>query len=1080
MKRLYLFFVICFVCVSTAAADWPTYRHDGNRSGVTAEALAFPLIESWRYQARQSPERAWDDPNPRDFWHNIEDVKPRMTFDRAYHASIVDGRLFFASSADDSVVCLDAKSGQERWMFIAGGPVRLSPTIHDGRVYFGCDDGAVYCLDAASGAMLWRYSAVDQPRTLPGNQRLISPWAVRTGVVVIDDALYFAAGLFPEDGAYLCALDAHSGEERWKQPLAISPQGFMLASSTRLYAPTGGATPAVFDRASGEYLHSLGGSGGAYALLTDERLYYGPGRAGFIDEASSESNDWITSFAGNRILVTATHSFLQTGDRLSAIDRVRYRALTEQQALLAQQQRELAQKVKQLDAVKNPQQVRALQIQMRELKELRSAVEQGLTDCVLWDVACSLTDDLILANDALVAGGDGAVTAFRVSDGKQIWTAPIPGRAYGLAAASGHLFVSTDRGVIHGFGASANQQVDVSPKLLIEDRDASILRSDGAAIVKSLKQKDGYALLLSENFGAWADALRDAPGLHLAGTGRDQARIQLMRKRLVQRGDYGRRTSLHHVESGPLPFTDYLFNLIVCDLKTHMQRDEGLADIMRMLRPHGGVLAVRANAAGDALIQRIKTLSSDFLVDSIDAENGWLFVRRGALPGEGQWTHPLSTPGNTANSGDQRVRGELKVQWFGRPGPNRLIDRHHRGTPPLSLNGTGVLYGDEVLTAFDTYNGTPLWERRVPGTRRVGIPYDAGNLAMSDQAVYLLSKDACRRFSTASGEDLSALTMPQLDAEPRRWGYLAVTDNAVLGSAQEAQAARTQLSRDDVVEQYEEFRPLPLAQYLFALDPVSGELKWTYQNGLIPNISIAADETHVYFVESRNPEALLSNGSRLTLETLLKRNAYLVALEINTGKRVWEQPVDLSDCQHVFYLSAANGVVTIVGSQNRKDENSVWYYVYAHEAANGRQLWKRDHANTRPGLGGDHAEQVHHPVLMDDVIVAEPRAYHIKTGEAYSAPGVEAPWTMSQGRAGCGTISGSAYCVYYRNGNPMIHDLASSAGEQRISSVNRMGCWINVIAAGGVLLMPEASSGCTCNYSIQTSIAFIPAAGPKQ
>jgi len=36
------------------------------------------------------------------------------------------------------------------------------------------------------------------------------------------------------------------------------------------------------------------------------------------------------------------------------------------------------------------------------------------------------------------------------------------------------------------------------------------------------------------------------------------------------------------------------------------------------------------------------------------------------------------------------------------------------------------------------------------------------------------------------------------------------------------------------------------------------------------------------------------------------------------------------------------------------------------------------------------------------------------------------------------------------------------------------GCWINIIPAGGLVLIPEASSGCTCGYPLQTSMAFIP------
>ena len=1074
MKTIIASIFLALLCLAAAADDWPTYQHDFNRSGVSKETLAFPLEPVWFYQARQSPQRAWDDPNPIDYWQRIENVPPRMTFDRAYHASIVDGRLYFASSADDGVVCLDAKSGKELWTYVAGGPVRLSPTIDKGRVYFGCDDGAAYCLNAKTGELLWQYFAEPKQRVLPGNQRLISPWAVRSGVAIFDDTIYFASGLFPEDGAYLCALDAASGEERWKQALGISPQGFILASSTRLYVPTGRSTPAVFNREDGAYLHSLGGSGGAYALLTDDRLYYGPGRAGNIDESSSESRDWITSFAGKRIIVTASHSYLQTDDRLSALDRIRYRELNAQKDLLHQQQQKFAAEVKRLDAEKDSARLDELQTQIRKLKTAMSDVERGIEKCVLWDVSCRETDDLILANDALIAGGDGMVAAYRGSDGKRIWKAEIQGRAYGLSVSDGQLVVSTDQGGLYAFGAlNGRAMKNVSPSLKTRESYDASYNADAQAMIDFLKRDKGYALVLSESVSQWADAFQFAPNLHLAGIIRDEEQAQNIRTEFYRRGDYGKRVSFHHVVSGPLPFTDYVFNLIVCDMPSVVKYDEGLQDILRMLRPHGG-LALKKKIVDRAFVERIQSLSSDFIIDETIDDPGWLLVRRGGLPGEGQWTHPFSNLGNSANSGDQRIRGPMQVQWFGRPGPNRLIDRHHRSTPPLSLNGTSLLYGNEVLTAFDSYNGTMLWERSVPDTLRVGIPYDAGNLAMSDAAAYLLSKDECLRFNTQTGNELPTLSAPQLGKTHLHWGYLAVDNGLAFGSAQEPGAARERLSRDDVVEQYNEFRPLPLSQYLFALDDKTAETQWTYQGGLIPNVSIASDGDSLYFVECRNPEALLSNHSRLNLETLLKRDAYLVAIDAKTGALEWETRVDLTDCRHVFYLSVAEGVITVVGSGNRKDKNAVWYYVYAFDAANGELLWKRDHANSRPGIGGDHAEQVHHPVLMDNVIVAEPRAYDLKTGEPYSPPGGEQPWVMSSVRGGCGTISGSSYCVYYRNSNPMINDLSSNEGEQRISSASRTGCWINMIAAGGVLLMPEASSGCTCNYSIQTSIAFIP------
>ena len=75
-----------------------------------------------------------------------------------------------------------------------------------------------------------------RPVLIPGNGRLMSPWPVRTGVVVRDDRAYFCTGLFPSEGAWLCAVGARSGREAFRVPLdGTHPQGYMLASQARLY-----------------------------------------------------------------------------------------------------------------------------------------------------------------------------------------------------------------------------------------------------------------------------------------------------------------------------------------------------------------------------------------------------------------------------------------------------------------------------------------------------------------------------------------------------------------------------------------------------------------------------------------------------------------------------------------------------------------------------------------------------------------------------------------------------------------------------------------------------------------------------
>ena len=76
-------------------------------------------------------------------------------------------------------------------------------------------------------------------------------------------------------------------------------------------------------------------------------------------------------------------------------------------------------------------------------------------------------------------------------------------------------------------------------------------------------------------------------------------------------------------------------------------------------------------------------------------------------------------------------------------------------------------------------------------------------------------------------------------------------------------------------------------------------------------------------------------------------------------------------------------------------------------------------------------------------------------------------------RRGCGNISASASTFFFRQSTATMYDIASGSYSP-VTQITRPGCWINMIPASGLLLIPEGSSGCTCNYPIQTSMAFAP------
>lgn len=455
---------LVFSASPALAEDWPTHRHDLARSGVTAEKLKPPLVSAWTYTSRHRPQPAWHGPARRDGWHKTENLKPRVIFDWAFHVIAVGGRVYFGSSADDKVVCLDDKTGKEVWTAFTDGPIRLAPTVANGRVYVGSDDGNVYCLNAETGKRLWRCKASPVDYRVAGNERIMSVWPVRSGVAVDGNIAYFCSGLFAFEGAYVCAADATSGKLLWSRKTTVScPQGYILVSPERLYLPMGGGPPGVFSRKDGRLLYLLGSSGGAFAVLAGDDLLSGPGKTGTMEAYKGGRTDQVASFAGNTIVVKGTMSYLHTDTELSALDRGRYLNLSDERNTLRRRIDALKKRLKdhaekQKKAGTQPAEGQAdptkeITAKIRKLESEIADIERELPKCVGWKRPCKYPYSLILAGEVLYAGGTNEVAAFDAKDGKTLWTHKVSGRALDLAVAGGLLVVSTDEGVIHGFKA---------------------------------------------------------------------------------------------------------------------------------------------------------------------------------------------------------------------------------------------------------------------------------------------------------------------------------------------------------------------------------------------------------------------------------------------------------------------------------------------------------------------------------------------------------------------------------------------------------------------------------------------------
>ncbi|MBN2311345.1 MAG: PQQ-binding-like beta-propeller repeat protein [Candidatus Hydrogenedentes bacterium] len=396
------------LCAALAAAayadDWPTYRHDNRRSGVSADALKpAGLAEKWVYEAPAPPQPAWHGPAKWDPYAGIKGLRSMRNYDPVFYVSVAGSALFFGSSVEDAAYCLDAATGAIRWLHGVDGPVRIVPTCVDGRVYFGADDGFAYCLDAKDGDEIWRFSPTGPSRLVPNNGKTISRWPCRTGVLVDGGTAYFGMGLLPWHESYLCAVDAATGATegpgRYCTTLPEATlEGAMLASPAKLYAPQGRSAPMVFNRSDGAYLGGVEGGGGVFALLTpDHQFAHGPGnKAGWITVSNAETRDKLASYdGGNCMVVLDARAYVLKNAELLAIDRA--------------------------------------------------------TGEPVWKMSTIHPYTLILAGDVLFAGGADEVAAFAIADGAALATLPVNGRAYGLAAANGRLYVSTDTGAVHCF-----------------------------------------------------------------------------------------------------------------------------------------------------------------------------------------------------------------------------------------------------------------------------------------------------------------------------------------------------------------------------------------------------------------------------------------------------------------------------------------------------------------------------------------------------------------------------------------------------------------------------------------------------
>jgi len=1126
------------------AADWPTHHGDAARTGGSDEALKFPLAPAWSHRANHPPSPSFR------FKHIKAGFIPVITHDFADQVIAAGGRIYYASSSEEGVVCLDQKTGKRLWTFTCDAAVRLAPTwaagpstgSGQGKVYFGSDDGHAYCVDGESGKLLWKYTPVQRQRWAINSGRFMSQWPVRSGVAVDGGVAYFAAGMFPPHGVHICAVNAETGDVVWKKTYGINQstafQGHITIDGDTLYLPTGRTSPVEINKRDGALLrdsvfkeddafgYRRSGGGVEVTAFGNDVVAYGPNQLGRMNLRttleewpmkkgdSAKPRGMITGIWAQRIVpgresvfVLRTYRAGEKRGMKNELIAARRDAFLE--AMTARSR--ISYKVGWIQGDED-----LWNTILRKVKKPYTKIHKLIDETAGWRT--DVPDDsvsMIRAGDAVIVGGKDVVTAYATATGQKRWSAEVKGEVWSLAVAGGDLLASTDAGMIYCFRADAAVEPLVhEPVVAVPFKDDAAYRHVAETALAQTDRRQGFCLVLDADEGQLAYEIARKSKFFVIGLEADAAKVAKARRNLTAAGLYGKRVVIHHCPPEKVrEYPAYFANLIVAD--ACVKAGDGVEitykpqDIFRMLRPYGGVFVVGRNQQDKDWQWHVEGGWAKGGIPGWHAIKdlpGYGMVERGELPGAGNWSHMYADTANTGNSGDALVTGvDYDLQWMGAPGNERIINRHMTPMGPLYMNGRMFVFGYNYISVVDAYNGTYLWEKEIPDSSRILMALNASPICVDERYFYSVSGSECWVMDVRNGDVVRKLKSPR---EKDDWGFIASTGTHIVATNQNPKA---RLARKNGRWDYallHSFAPLRKAKrgsdkplvhdattrpvvgdVLFVLDAETHERIWTREKGIILQSSIAISEGVIYFAECRDKELRAHDSGHVPLREFVHRDAWFVAVDLKTGRQLWERPVELKDqATTALYLIKAKPNVLLLttgfarmemappkaGTQGpAKLTPRTCYLIRTMDPATGKTRTDTVYAGPLGVLSNEtnHNQYLMHANIIDNKAMMNfypgpMGVFDLTTGKEES---------FNPGTRRCSPMTASLTNGFYRAGYSSTYDFRTGK-KAPVTRITRPSCWISILPAGGLVLMPEyGSTSCRCGYPIQTSVVMAPA-----
>jgi outer membrane protein assembly factor BamB len=721
--------------------DWPTWRHDNQRSAASEQPLPANPTLLWKRRL----------PVPLPLWR-----RPMDNTVFTYEPVSAGGLVLVPSMITGSVSAYDLQTGEERWRFYADGAVWLAPCVDGQNVYFGSDDGHLYCLKLETGTLVWKRDLAPPAHRVWFNGQITAPMPVHVAPLVEGASVYCISVGFQGQGRISYVLDAKTGE--------------------------------VTKRVDGMNKH-VGGygaiQGNQYRLGYDANIPLMQQYSLYKNRAFGSS---LLSGAGN-LWVVYPRGFISPivdGDRLIYSRNLRERGKAKQappepwrfdvvsmpfDALPAQPAE---------DSVQQPQQKEealakaAWSLEGRYMLHARAGRQivagtwgDESPQVVLIDIPSAPGAAATVPWKAPVDTPAQKLTMMQHTGFYQAGTRPYLVPAQRGLVARGKIVLTTAQGTIYCFGdgkGPAKDWTSASKPVPAGQANPQI-----AQALKSLPDRAGHALIVGGDAATALPQIIAGSDLEVLVVESDPAKADALRRSLDDQGLLGMRRRAQVIGGGPeslaiLPIKS--FNLIVAP-SALLNGDGSLAQICELLRPGGQCCVPGGSASADRLRQLAGKAGLPLAVSS---EGPSLMLRRTDVSGPGILCWPGLDVTNS-NSTRSKFRLPVRVQWLESDEllyerPARLCDQgrlmlaytdaypdrsrlavgedHPTTVPSWSNDGT-----DYTAGSFDVYTGKRLWsnEQFMPVAK-------GGRVQLMGEVILSIGKGSVSAISAVDGKPL--------------------------------------------------------------------------------------------------------------------------------------------------------------------------------------------------------------------------------------------------------------------------------------------------------------------------------------